>query len=115
GGKKCCRGPSMSDIEREYEYKPKWTGLLACGGFFALCALLVAHRAYRNDRGLIINGIIELSPDNATLFYWALCALSIGFVLLSVPVRELKVEHSESVVSVCVSSVVGVGASDGSC
>jgi len=32
-----------------------------------------------------------------------------------VPVRELKVECSESVVSVCVSSGVGVGASDGSC
>jgi hypothetical protein len=73
----------MSDDEREYEYRPKWTMILICAMFSALCAAVFASKAVNNDRGLIINRIIELGPDNATTFYWVLASLSAGFVALA--------------------------------
>jgi hypothetical protein len=30
-------GTEMPAIEKQYEYKPKWTTVLLCGGFFGLC------------------------------------------------------------------------------
>jgi hypothetical protein len=54
-------------------------------GIFALAALLFGgaaafffHRAGTNDRGLIINGIIELSPGAADIFYAVFGVLSAG-------------------------------------
>jgi hypothetical protein len=71
---------AMRGIEREYEYKPKWTTALLSGGSFALCAAFFAIRASGNDRGLLINGLIALSPAGATSFYWVLFGLSAAFV-----------------------------------
>jgi hypothetical protein len=70
----------MSGVEREYEYKPSWAAILLGGGFFALCAAFFVVRAGGNDRGLIINGVIRLSPEGATIFYWVLFGLSAAFV-----------------------------------
>ena len=58
------------EIEREYEYKPSWLIILLCGGMFALAAGFFGVRANSNDRGLIINRVIELSENGATIFYW---------------------------------------------
>jgi hypothetical protein len=69
--------------EREYPYRPSWTVILLAGGFFAVCALVLADRASNNRRGVIINGIIELGASGATDLYYVLCALSVGFVIVS--------------------------------
>ena len=68
-------------MERQYDYRPKWTIIVLCALFFGACALVLGAKAHENDRGLIINGIIELEPGGATIFYWVLAALSIGFVV----------------------------------
>lgn len=73
----------MDDIERAYDYKPKWTLIVCCALFFGLCAVVLGVKAAGNDRGLIINGIIELGPDGATIFYWVLCVCGVGFVAIS--------------------------------
>jgi hypothetical protein len=49
--------------------------------FFGGCGYFAVHDAQTNTRGLVINGIIELSPANATLFYWGLTVFSGLFVL----------------------------------
>ena len=67
-------------MNRQYDYKPSWTIIFFCGLFFGACALVTGAKAMGNDRGLIINGIIELSPHGATVFYWVLTALGIAFV-----------------------------------
>ncbi|MGK6353688.1 hypothetical protein ACMGDH_00510 [Sphingomonas sp. DT-207] len=51
------------------------------GLFFAGCAATLGNTASGNDRGLILNGVITLSPDNATTFYWVLTGISGLFVL----------------------------------
>jgi hypothetical protein len=70
----------MGDIDREYEYRPRWTVIFCCALLFGLAAVFFAFRAANNDRGLIVNGIIKLGPQAATGFYWVLTACSIGFV-----------------------------------
>ena len=67
-------------MEREYDYRPGLAVVLLSGIFFAACALVLGARAYTNDRGLVINGIIELSPGSATVFYCVLTGFSVGFV-----------------------------------
>ena len=71
-------------IEREYEYKPSWLIILLCGGMFGLAAVFFGVRANSNDRGLIINHVIELSENGATIFYWVFCFLSLGFVTITI-------------------------------
>ncbi len=70
----------MKIIEREYEYKPGWFIILIGGGMFGLAVVFFAREALNNDRGLIINHIIELSENGATIFYWVFCFLSFCFV-----------------------------------
>jgi hypothetical protein len=67
-------------MDRQYDYRPKWTIIILCALFFGACALVLGAKAFGNERGLIISGIIELSADSATVFYWVLTGLSIGFV-----------------------------------
>jgi hypothetical protein len=70
----------MEAVEREYEYRPKWTLIVFCAAFFGLGAVVLGAKAAGNDRGLIINRIIELETARATVFYWVLTACSAGFV-----------------------------------
>jgi hypothetical protein len=70
-------------MKRQYEYRPKWTVIFLCALFFGACALVLGAKANGNDRGLIIMGMIELSPGGATVFYWVLAALSFGFVVVA--------------------------------
>jgi hypothetical protein len=73
----------MSGDDREYDYKPKWTLIVCCAIFFGLGAVVLGSKAANNDRGLIINHVIELGPDNAMIFYWTLTACGIGFVAIA--------------------------------
>lgn len=73
----------MGSVERQYEYRPKWTLIVLCAAFFGLGTAVLGSKAANNDRGVIINRIIELGPDGATAFYWGLAALSAGFVTIA--------------------------------
>lgn len=68
-------------IEREYEYKPKWWIILLCGAMFGFATVFFVRDALSNDRGLIINRLIELSEYGATIFYWVFAFFSFCFVL----------------------------------
>jgi hypothetical protein len=74
----------MGGVEREYAYKPRWTLIVFCAVFFGLVAVSLGAKAHGNTRGVIINQVIKLSPSGATMFYWVLCACSIGFVAIAV-------------------------------
>lgn len=56
--------------------------MLLCSAFFGACAALLGYEAFTNDRGLILNGIIEFGPFGATVFYWILAVSSLLFVLV---------------------------------
>lgn len=65
-----------------YDYKPKLWLMLLVVAFFGACAAVVGNVALTNDRGLILNRIIEFSQSSATIFYWAVCIVAVGFVVI---------------------------------
>lgn len=72
----------MMNIEREYEYKPKLWIMFLAGGFFAL-GIPIAIYAASENRGLNINGIITLSPYQASIFWAVIGTACAIFVLLA--------------------------------
>lgn len=70
-------------MNRQFRYGPKWTVIVFCALFFGACAIVLGAKAKGNERGLILNGVIEFSPTGATIFYWVLAALSAGFVVVA--------------------------------
>jgi hypothetical protein len=71
-------------MNETFRYRAKPTTMILAGGFFALCGSFYIYKAITNDRGLIINGIIELGPTGATAFYAVLATLSALFVVVAV-------------------------------
>lgn len=65
----------------EYRYRPKPWIMLAATAFFAAAGALVTMEALTNERGLIVQRFIHLSPQGATIFYWCVAALCALFVL----------------------------------
>ena len=65
-----------------YPYKPKPGKMFAAFFFFGAGTVILAYRAFTNERGLILNGLIHFDPDGATRFYWCITALSAGMALL---------------------------------
>jgi hypothetical protein len=63
-------------------YNPKWGMIALAILFFGACSVFMALEAMNNNAGLIINGVITLDPNGATLFYWVISALGAGFVLM---------------------------------
>ena len=61
-------------ITLDYRPPPGKLGvvIVAC----AAAALFMQHVAATNDRGLIINGLIHLGPEGATIFYWCAAIVS---------------------------------------
>jgi len=68
----------------EYPYKPKPITAIGVIVFFGICAAFIGNQAHTNDRGLILNKIIEFSENGATTFYWVLTALCITFVVAGI-------------------------------
>lgn len=69
----------------EYPYKPKPGLMLMVCFFFGAGAVILAHTASTNERGLILNGMFQFEPQGATTFYWCVavaCAVfaAIGFL-----------------------------------
>lgn len=68
-------------MQEVFDYKPKpWTMLIAVL-FFGACGAGIGQMARTNDVGLVINHIIHLGPQGATIFYWALALASLAFVI----------------------------------
>lgn len=63
-------------------YKPNKIIMILAIAFFGACAGFMADIAANNDRGLILNRVIELSPQNATIFYWVIASASMVFVVV---------------------------------
>lgn len=84
---------------RSVPLRPRWGVLVGALLLFGGGGVFLAARAAGNDRGLIINGLIELGVANATRFYWALAALSFGFVAMAI-VATLRVLGGSQVVIV---------------
>ncbi len=68
--------------ETRYPYQPKIVTFLLVIAMFGSCASFFIYQAINNEVGLIINGLLELSQNGATIFYGVLAALSLGFVLI---------------------------------
>ena len=70
----------MRIIEHEYDYKPQWLGITFGAVFFGFCAIFFAIKAQTINHGVLLDGLIELSIENATVFFWVLSLLSSMFV-----------------------------------
>ena len=81
----------------EYPYKPKTLSALLVMLFFGACAVFIGNQANTNDRGLIIDRVIELSAPQATIFYWVLTGLCGVFVLLGLMMLVISFAAPRSV------------------
>jgi hypothetical protein len=70
------------DLPRKYPYNAKLSLVILGGLMFGGASYFFIDTAIHNDRGLIINHIIPLDTHDATIFYWVLAALSVGFVIV---------------------------------
>lgn len=87
----------MSNEVKIYPYKPKiWLGPVTII-FFGWCAHFHLQRAKSNRRGLIINHLIEISPQDAASLYWVLFYVSLLFVLAGVAVLIFSVTNKRCV------------------
>ncbi len=75
------RDPDMPGVVR-YRYVPRLIPMVLAVSFFGAASIFYVWRAQGNDRGLVINGLIELGTAGATRFYVALAAASAGFVAI---------------------------------
>jgi hypothetical protein len=66
----------------EYRYKPKPWVMLATMLFFAAAGAFLAMEAFTNERGLVIQRIIHLSPQGATITYWCLAGICALFAIV---------------------------------
>ena len=84
--------------DRQYEYKANLPTLLLGVLLFGVAALFFSYKAQSNVRGLIINGIITLSPEGATIFWWVFAGLSVAFVLAGIAGAILAMIFTQRVV-----------------
>jgi len=75
--------PSLSREEiRSFSYRPNPVVFALSTIGFGACLAVFIWKATTNDRGLILNGIIEFSEMGATTFYWVLAFVSFLFVAI---------------------------------
>lgn len=75
--------PRVAFENKTYPYKFKASVALMGLLFFGFCAFVFSYLALHNDRGLVINRIIQLETGGATIVYWLLFVLAMPFILLS--------------------------------
>lgn len=73
----------MTGTALAWPYKPKVWVLLLAGLFFVGCTVVLGTMAAGNDRGMLINRIIELDTGGATALLWVLTAASAGLVAMA--------------------------------
>ena len=92
---------TQDTVIKKYRYRAKPLVMILCAVFFTACGYAVLNDAQTNDRGLIIDHLIELDMHQATIFYWALFACCVGFVgialvaLISALTQETYVEVTD--------------------
>ena len=69
---------------RRFVLRPRWGTTILAVLFFAGCGAFLAHLAMNNDKGLVVNRLFHLDPDDASIVYGVLAALSAGFVVVGV-------------------------------
>ncbi|MEQ1780795.1 MAG: hypothetical protein ABMA14_05510 [Hyphomonadaceae bacterium] len=62
--------------ETRFAYKPKTHVMLLAAVFFLVASVVLIYAGATNDRGLILNHIIEMDEASATTFYYVLAGLS---------------------------------------
>lgn len=65
----------------KFSYKKPTLKIILCVLFFGAITVFIINDATTNTKGLIINHTIELSPNSATIFSWALAIASGLFTL----------------------------------
>ena len=66
--------------------------------FFGACTFFMGNEAATNEQGLILNGIIEFSTKGATIFYWAIAASSLAFVVLGFLLLIISISSKREIV-----------------
>lgn len=95
----------MSEIKREFAYRPSTTSLLQTILVSGLSALALFYFAITNRVGLELNGIIRLSPTGATVFYWVL-ALTSAAMALSALVAATRRSQAANQLTITMDSIV---------
>ena len=72
----------MSEIR--IPYKPNKVIFLFLTAFFGVSSVVLVNKAMNNERGLVLNKIVEMSSASASVFYWILAAVSIALSLLGI-------------------------------
>lgn len=71
-------------MSEQFPYRAKPGTMLLAGAFFGACAAFGFYKAATNEQGMIINGLIELGPRGASVFWLVLAIVSALFVLTAV-------------------------------
>jgi hypothetical protein len=74
---------ARDDVEIEFAYRAPMGPLIIVALFFGAIALSFGALAAHNKRGLVINLIIRLSPDQAAVFYLGLAVLAAALAALA--------------------------------
>lgn len=86
--------------ELRIPYKPNKMIFITGIAFSGIGAGLMGYVAATNDRGLILNGILEFSPQGATIFYLVMAAAATAFVLIAfLALAKFAVSEREIVIS----------------
>ncbi len=65
-------------------YKAKKLTFILCILMFGVCAIGLTKMALSNDRGLILNGIVEFSTEGATIFYLCIAVVPALLVVMGI-------------------------------
>jgi hypothetical protein len=68
--------------EQVYPYRAKRMTMIWVILLFGAAALGLAHEARTNTRGLLLDRVIRLQPDEATSFYYGLAVMAVAFLLI---------------------------------
>jgi hypothetical protein len=71
--------PAASD-ERTYVYQRTWRAILFSMALFAVAAAILAYGAVHDHRGMTIDSVVTLSPDQAMDYAWLLTVVSLAFL-----------------------------------
>lgn len=77
-------------MEKTYPYKFKLSYYLIAIPFLAGMTYFFCTQAMTNNRGLIINKLIYLSPSNATGFYWLFTGMGIFSFVMTIYILILN-------------------------
>jgi hypothetical protein len=94
------------DLPLEFPYYPRIRTLALIVVTFALGGMFLEHLGETNTQGLIVHGI-ELSPENATRFYYVLTALAGIFVVLGLlGILELAFSDAKPVLRLTADEII---------